>query len=150
MIEAFNTSLELNPSSALVAICAGEGLAMAGEFDAAIKVLDTAMWLSPKDPLVFWTYNAMAMAHFGEERNEEAASWARRALSHNPEFAFGYRTLATSLAHAGQVDAAREALARATEIEPNFTYAGGRRVLLTGSPEFAERYMEGLRMAGLE
>ncbi len=150
MIEAFNTSLELNPSSALVAICAGEGLAMAGESDAAITALDTAMRLSPKDPLAVWTYNAMAMAHFGNERDDEAVTWARRALSHNPEFAFGYRTLATSLAHAGQLDAAREALDRATQIEPNFTYAGGRRVLLTGSPEFAKRYMDGLRMAGLE
>ena len=150
MIQAFNTSLELNPSNALVAICAGEGFAMAGESQAAIQALESAMSLSPRDPFAFWTYHALAMAHFAEGRNEEAIVWARRSLAHNPEFAFGYRTLATVLANDGQLDAAREALARATEIEPEFTYASGRRVMRTGSPEFAERYMGGLRLAGFE
>jgi TolB-like protein/cytochrome c-type biogenesis protein CcmH/NrfG len=150
MIQAFNTSLELNPSNALVAICAGEGFAMAGESEAAIEALESAMRLSPRDPFAFWTYHALAMAHFAEGRNEEAIVWARQSLAHNPAFAFGYRTLATVLATDGQLDAAREALARATKIEPEFTYASGRRVMRTGSPEFAERYMSGLRLAGFE
>ena len=150
MIRAYNTSLELNPSSALVAICAGEGFAMAGESTAAVAALETAMRLSPNDPLVFWTYHAFAMAYFGEGNDDLAITWAQRALSHNPEFVFGYRTLASSLAHAGRLEEAREALKRANELQPSFTYATGRRVLVTGSPEFAERYMGGLRIAGLQ
>ncbi len=35
---------------------------------------------------------------------------------------------------------------RATELDPNYTLAGGQRALLT-DPAFAERYLQGLRMA---
>ena len=41
---------------------------------------------------------------------------------------------------------ARAALMPATELDPNYTLAGGQRALLT-DPAFAERYLRGLRMA---
>jgi len=146
MIKAFSTSLELNPNSALVAICAGEGFAMAGESAAAIDSLEVALRLSPRDPGVYWVYHALALAHFAAERYDEAIKWSRDALSYNPEFAFAHRTLAASLAYDAQPDAARAALMRATELDPNNTLAGGQRALLT-DPAFAERYLQGLRMA---
>jgi TolB-like protein/Flp pilus assembly protein TadD len=149
MIEAFTTSLELNPSSALVQICTGEGLAMAGESEAAIVHLEKAIRLSPKDPGMHWIYHGLALAYFGDENYDEAVTWARLAVSHHPEFAFGLRTLATSLAQAGRTEEAHKVLLRARALEPDFTLAGGRRVLLTALPTFAERYMDGLRKAGL-
>jgi adenylate cyclase len=150
MIRAFKTSLELDPSSSLGQICAGEGFAMAGESDAAIETLNRALRTSPKDTLESFTYHAMALAYFAKENYEESVRFARGALSRNPQVAFFHRTLAASLAHAGRVDEAHAALARATELDPNFTLGGGRRIMLAGNPEMADRYMSGLRMAGLE
>jgi adenylate cyclase len=148
MIDAFETSLALNPSSALVAVCAGEGLAMAGEWQAAIEHLELALRLSPRDPAVHWTYHSLALAHFAAQNYSEAIHQARQALAHQPEFTFALRTLAASLAQTGQLTEAREVLARARKLDPEFTLAGGRRVMLTGLPGFAERYIEGLRLAG--
>ena len=122
---------------------------MAGESEAAIRHLELALRLSPRDPGVHWTYHGLALAHFASGNYGEAVTWARRAVSHHPEFTFGLRTLATSLAQAGQTDEARKVLARAMAQDPDFTLAGGRRVLLTALPAFAERYMDGLRKAGL-
>jgi TolB-like protein len=150
MIQAFKTSLELDPNSSLGQVCAGEGLAMAGESDAAIEVLNRALQLSPRDPGVSWTYHAMALAYFAKENYPESVNWAQRAVSDSPQVTFFHRTLATSLAHAGRVDEARAALARATDLEPAFTLGGGRRIMLAGNPEMADRYMSGLRMAGLK
>jgi len=123
---------------------------MAGEFDAAIESLNRALRLSPKDPDVDWTYNAMALANFAKGNYDESVRWARRAVSHNPHLAFWHRTLATGLAHAGRLDEARTELARATELDSDFTLGGGRLILLVGNPQMADRYMSGLRMAGLK
>jgi len=123
---------------------------MAGESDAAIKVLNRALRLSPQDPAVSWTNHAMALAYFAKENYTESVSWAQRAVSFNPQVAFFHRTLATSLAHAGRVDEAHAELARATELEPDFTLGGGRRIMLAGNPQMADRYMSGLRIAGLQ
>ncbi len=150
MIQAFKTSLELDPSSSLGQICAGEGFAMAGESDAAIESLNRALRLSPKDPDVDFTYHAMALAYFAKENYDESVGWARRAVSHNPRMAFWHRTLATGLAHAGRVDEARAELARATERDPDFTLGGGRLIMLAGNPQMVDRYISGLRTAGLQ
>ena len=123
---------------------------MAGESDAAIKVLNRALRLSPRDPGVSWTYHAMALAYFAKENYSESVNWAQRAVSYSPQVAFFHRTLATSLAHAGRVDEAHAALARATDLEPDFTLGGGRRIMLAGNPQMADRYMSGLRIAGLK
>ncbi len=101
------------------------------------------LWSKPSRPLS----GAWRTSWVGN--NGEAAKWARQAVSHHPEFTFGLRTLATSLAQAGQTEQARKVLVRATALEPDFTLAGGRRVLLTAVPTFAERYMDGRRKAGL-
>jgi len=150
MIDAFTASLELNPSSALVQLCAGEGLAMAGESKKAIEHLEIAARLSPRDPQIHYLYHSLALAYFGTGEYDEAVRQARRALNYKPRFAFGWRTLATSLAHAGRLEEARDALHSAVELEPEFSLGGGRRLVLSGTPEIAARYIEGLREAGYE
>ena len=149
MIEAFERSVALNPSSTLVLKCAGEGLAMADESEAAIEKLERAMRLSPSDPAAYWTYHGFALAHFSERRYEEAVEWAGRAVLQNPEFTFALRALAAGLAHLGRIEEARQGMERVTALDAEFTLSGGRRVMLTGRPELAERYLEGLRVAGM-
>ena len=150
MSAAFRRSLELNPSSSLVAICAGEGLAMAGYSEEAIEYLERAMRLSPRDPFVPWTYHSLALAHFSAARYQEAVQWAERAVNSNPEFGFAHRTRAASLAALGRLEEAKAALARAEVAEPDFNLAAGARLLITADPAVASRYLDGLRLAGFQ
>ena len=150
MIQAFKASLELDPSSSLGQICAGEGFAMAGESDTAIEVLDRNLLSSPRDPLVSFTYHAMALAYFAKQNYDTSVRFAKLALANNPQNAFFQRTLAAGLAHAGRVDEAHATLARATELDPKFSLGGGRRIMLAGNPAIADSYMSGLRAAGLK
>ena len=149
MIAAFELSLELNPSSALAYMCSGESIALAGRPDEAITHLEKAMQLSPKDPALVYAFHGLALAHFAAGRYEEAVDWAKQALSRNPNFAFGYRTLATTYAHLGQLEEAKAALDDATRLAPAFTLASGRRVLLSADALVGQRYLDGLRTAGL-
>ncbi len=149
MIAAFQLSIDLNPNSALVYACAGEGIALAGKHDEAIAYLEKSMRLSPKDPAIWWVYHGLALAHFAAEQYEEAVSWSDRALQRKPDFGFAHRTLAASRAHLGQLTEARAALDEALELAPEFTLADGRRVLLTAEAGVRQRYLDGLREAGL-
>ena len=149
MLAAFELSIELNPSSALVRACAGEAMALAGRSNQAISELQAAIRLSPRDPAIHWTYQGLALAHFAAERYEEAVGWAQRALQRRPDFAFAYRTLAATYVHLGRQEEAGQALDQALQLAPDFTLAAGRRVLLTADAQVRERYLEGLRLAGL-
>ncbi len=149
MLTAFARSVELNPSSSLVLICSGESMALAGQPDEAIEHLDEAMRLSPQDPAIFYALHAVALAHFSAERYAQAVEWASRSVQTQPDFAWGYRTMAASLAHLGRLDEARQALEKAVERQPEFTLAGGQRVLLTADAAVGERYLAGLRLAGM-
>ena len=91
----------------------------------------------------------LALAHFAAERYEEAVGWAQRALQRRPDFAFAYRTLAATYVHLGRQEEAGQALDQALQLAPDFTLAAGRRVLLTADAQVRERYLEGLRLAGL-
>ncbi len=121
---------------------------MVGEFVAANDALDTADRLSSRQPWAFGIFHARALASFGQERYKDAASWAGKAISQYPTWAFAHRTLATSLAYLEQLDAARAALTMAMELDPSYSPEGDR-IALTAEPKFAARYLKGLRMAGL-
>ena len=150
MIAAFELSIDLNPSSALAYMCSGESIALAGRPAEAIRHLEKALQLSPKDPGLVYVFHGMALAHFAAQRYEEAVDWAKRAISQKPDFAFIYRTLATTYAHLGQLEEARAALDDAERLAPEFTLASGRRVLLAADPLVGERYLDGLRKAGMK
>ena len=149
MIAAYERSIEFNPTSALVYVCAGEGMALAGHSDEAIRYLENSVRLSPQAPWIFSAFHALAMAHFAARRYDEAVDWGQRALQRKPDFAFAHRTLAASYAQLGQLDEARVALQEAVRLAPEFTLSAGARVFLTADPETGERYLEGLRLAGL-
>ena len=150
MIAAYELAVDLNPSSALVQMCFGESIALAGRPAEAIRHLEKAIQLSPKDPGMVYVFHGLALAHFAAGRYEEAVDWAKQALSHQPDFAFAYRTLATTYAHLGQLEEARAALHDAVRRAPAFTLASGRRVLLAADPLVGERYLDGLRKAGMK
>jgi adenylate cyclase len=150
MIDAFERALELNPSLALAHAWLGAYLALAGRPDDAIAHLDKAVRLSPKDPFNWIAFYGMGMAHFAAKRYEDAADWARRSVLRRTDLALGFRCLTASYAHLGRDEEARAALQEVMRLQPGYTVAHSRLTLSSADPKFADRFIGGLRRAGLK
>jgi tetratricopeptide (TPR) repeat protein len=148
-IAALELAVELNPSKAESYAALGGYLAIAGMPDRGIANIETAMRLSPKDSSMWYILFQMAFACFVAERYEEALDWARRSLQRRPEWANSYRVLAASYAQLNQPEEARRALDESLRLHPNFSASTWQLVVSGADPSVRERYIDGLRKAGL-
>jgi TolB-like protein/class 3 adenylate cyclase/tetratricopeptide (TPR) repeat protein len=111
-----------------------------------------ALRLSPRDP---WAYVWLLTAGFAAcllARNEEAASWFRRSIEANRNFALCRFIHATVLANAGRMDEARSELAAGLALDPRFTIANFRLAVTSDNPHYLEqraRVIEDMRRAGV-
>jgi len=142
-------AIAANPSFAL-----GHGylalvLAFAGEAEEAIEAARRALGLSPKDPELFHFLVATGTAHFVAGRYESAADWARKVVAEQPTVPSGHRLLATSLGHLGRLDEARTALTHALAITPRLSETSIRNNIHFKNPGDLERYIDGMKVAGL-
>jgi tetratricopeptide (TPR) repeat protein len=142
-------AIDANPSFAL-----GHGylalvLAFSSEPEMTIEEACRAMSLSPKDPELFHFLVAIGTAHFVAGRYEEAAEWGRRVVAEQPMVPSGHRLVATSLGQLGRTEDARAALDHALKITPMLSEASIRRNIHFKDPSDLERYISGLKAAGL-
>src|SRR5262249_8002602 len=115
------SSLALNPNSAIAMSMAGLTEAMSGNSEKALELLMRAQRMSPRDPRGWQTTATIALAHFVGGHFQEAASFANRALLHNPRYGAPLRVLAASLALLGQPDKAAEVLQRLHMVDPQLS-----------------------------
>jgi tetratricopeptide (TPR) repeat protein len=106
-----------------------------------IAVGNTTKWV--------W-FDSMAWAHFAAGRYEVAVDWAKRSIQINPDDEFGYRTLAASYAQLGRLELARAAVAEELRIDPDLTLGRVRDQNRSSDPDFRDRFLDGLRKAGLK
>jgi tetratricopeptide (TPR) repeat protein len=148
-LSAFKLALQHNPNSSTSYFYVGTALAIGGSPDEGIENLQKAMSLSPQDPMM-WSYlGSMAMAHFAAGRYEQAVDWASRSLQRKADWPLTLSTLAASYAQLGRLDEARAAVGALRKLSPGFSLAGLEPLLSGADPAFAERAIDGLRMAGL-
>ena len=148
-VDRLETAIDLDPNNARAHGQLGGALGMAGRRDEAAERLDMALRLSPRDPFRYWWLAYRGFADFAEERHEEAAEWARKALQINPDFPSGHRLLASTYGRMGRIDEARTALEELLRIMPGVTIATTREQVPWKHPADMERYLDGLRKAGL-
>jgi adenylate cyclase len=120
-----------------------------GDAAAGIPCFERAIRLSPLDPFSFNCFIGLGLATFALGKPEEAAKWTQRAMREKVGMTWAYRDLATFLAHAGEIDGAREALSRLVASRPHLTLAGVADAISFMEPVLRARYLEGLRIAGL-
>jgi len=143
-------ALVLNPNSAQTWLNSGWVRVWRGEPEVAIEHVARAMRLSPLDPILFRMQGATALSHFFAGRNDEASSWAERALRENPGMQQALRIATASHALAGRIDAAQKAAARMRALDPDLRISNlNNRLPPLRRPEDYARYKDGLRRAGV-
>jgi TolB-like protein/class 3 adenylate cyclase len=111
-----------------------------------------ALRLSPRDP---WAYVWLLTAGFAAcllGRNEEAASWFRRSIEANRNFALCRFIHATVLANSGRMDEARSELAAGLALDPGFTIANFQSAVSSDNPLYLQqraRVIDEMRRAGI-
>jgi adenylate cyclase len=143
-------ALALDPNHAWAWMRRGFGLVYMGRPDEGLASFEQATRLSPLDPFAFNNQIGMGLAHFSLGRYEEAIGFASRAMAERPGLTWPFRDLAVYRAHLGDLAGARDALQRFVYLRPVMslaTIADGLRFM---EPKLLGRYIEGLRIAGLQ
>jgi adenylate cyclase len=83
---ALDKAVALNPNSAAALMFRSNVLAMLGEAQAAIADAEKALRLSPLDRTSYLPQMGMVIARLTLGENDEAASWARKAIEISPRY----------------------------------------------------------------
>ena len=149
-LDELETARDINPNLAVVHCGLGDSLAYEGRIGEAIPFFETAIGLSPHDPMrwAFLSYRALAHTLAGEF--EEAAKWAYKAtrVPNCHYWPFSHRVVA--LAHEGKTNELKAAVAELLQRKPDFSRTmAERRLFYIKDPKQLALYMDGLRKAGL-
>jgi TolB-like protein len=148
-IAAFRRAVTLNPNSAVANCYLSHGLAFAGQDREAIERGEDAVRLSPFDPEMAMFLGGISVAHYVAGRFSEAAKCTEEILRLRPGFQGAQRLRCASLAQAGYTDEARALLATLRREHPELSIAWVRASVPYQTPELMERFLEGMRKAGL-
>ncbi len=141
-----------DPNSAVAHGARGGARLWAGHQRDAIAPLQTAMRLSPFDPLIPFWLHFMARAYYCAEDYVAAIATARRLRNSVPNFRQIYNTLIAALGQTGEIDEAGVVLAEALQ---RFGEGFRRYMSLPLNelrelrPEDREHMIDGFRKAGL-
>jgi TolB-like protein/Tfp pilus assembly protein PilF len=119
-----------------------------GDGERAVREAEHAIKLSPLDPFVHLSEQALSQAHYIAGDYAAAVRWGRQVAARNDRHAANLRILTASLMANGEAKAAREVAARLLAQYPNFHLDGFKaRTPLIGG--ILERIVSHLRAAGL-
>jgi len=144
-IRLMNRSLVLNPSFAFGWLLSGFLKLWAGQPDLAIEDLEHSLRLNPRDRRAF-QLKGIGIAHFFNRRFDDAIETLSVSLEELPSYVATYRFLASSFAHLGRLDEAREIIQRLRRLTPILVPP----VPPYRNPEQRELYLSGLRLAAGE
>jgi hypothetical protein len=145
--ELIDRAVELNPNLVQAQANGGWISLWQGHPELAIEQLRRAQRLDPASDSFLLP---MAHASFFLERYEEALDQAQHLLRRHPDAHAALRVGAASAAFAGRADVAHQLASHLLEVDPTFSVSRLNEYLGPYQrPEFAEKYAEGLRRAGL-
>lgn len=142
-------SLDGAPNQHLSYSLLGQLLAMADQPDDAIEQFEIAHRLSPRDVDLWSLRTATGLAHFVADRLDEALNWAESAVSVRPDLAFAFGAVASISALLGDMPKATAAVAMIQHLNPQMNIARFAPLVASTHPRIAQRYLEGLKLAGL-
>jgi Flp pilus assembly protein TadD len=149
-ISAFRRAVTLNPNSAVANCYLSHGLAFSGQDREAIERGEEAVRLSPFDPEMAMFLGGISVAHYVAGRFSEAANYTQQILRLRPGFQGAQRMRCASLAQAGRVDEARALMSALRREQPELSIDWIRASVPYQTPELMERFLDGMRKAGLD
>jgi TolB-like protein/Tfp pilus assembly protein PilF len=142
-------ALTINPNFAVGWMLSGLICVYIGEPDAAIERIQRAVRLSPRDPFNFIAQTALAMAYFFSGSYGESLCWAEKALRNHPDYQLVLRVFVAANAFDGQERAAKQALERLRQLDPDLRVSNLEDRFPLRRLEDISRFADGLRKAGL-
>ena len=122
-------------------------LVIAGRPERAETHVREAMRLNPHYPNLYLGVLANALEEM--RRDSEAVEVLRTAIGRDPNYFAGRLRLASLLALAGHLDEAGREIQEALRINPRFNLTRAASFYPTSNPDSLERFVGGLRSAGL-
>ena len=125
-----------------------------GHVEDGFADVETALRLSPRDPVVTWWQYFICHFHSHLAQWEQAIEWCNKSVASGNETQWPYTDLAAAHGWLGHMKEAKEAAAQVLKYDPDFTIQGWRSSLhhWNGDPTFkaqVERIVEGARKAGI-
>jgi len=120
-----------------------------GKPSVALERLKHCSHLAPIDCCFSWSQNIHAVTYTFAGDYEKSVALSRRVTQRNPNFTNGYKPLVASLGHLGRRDEARPYVEKLLALEPGFTVERFGQVYPIKYESDRERYMTGLRLAGV-
>jgi TolB-like protein len=142
-------ALALNPNLAVAWCYSGLAHSYLGRHEEAVRRIERARLLSPRDPHAFFFEMALSMPHLMLGDYETAAGHGRRAIEMNPCLSSSYKGHLSALGHLGWEREAAEVRERLLALEPGFNVRNAVERSPLACPQDVECYAEGLRRAGL-
>jgi adenylate cyclase len=119
-IALFDRALAIDDSSAFAWGLSASTLCFRGQYEEALQRIQSALRLSPFDPMYFFFSAVVSIAEFGAGRLENAVSAAQSALQVHPRFVPARRIQCAALAILGDLRGARVAADALLLIDPDF------------------------------
>ena len=148
-LAAFRRAVQLNANSAAAHGHLSRGLAFAGRDQEATRHGEEAMRLSPLDPEMALFLGAIAVAHYTAGRYGAALDITLAAQRLRPGFQGSRRLLCASLAQVGRLEEARAVLDGLRREQPELSVAWIRANVPYQTPALMEKFVAGIRKAGL-
>ncbi len=145
----FDRAERLDPSLTVTWVWSAVTYCYVGKPSVALERLKHCRHLAPIEFCSPWTENIHAVAHTFAGDHEKAVALGRRVTQRNPNFTNGYKPLIASLGHLGRRDEARPYVEKLLALEPGFTVERFGQVYPIKYESDRERYMMGLRLAGV-
>ncbi len=139
----FDRALRINPNDANLLANSGRALVYAGRAEEAVVRCKRAIQLNPNCPDWYWWQLGFSYFHLG--RYEDALEALERMTAPDQS----RRLLAAVYAHLGQLDEGRHKAEEFMKLVPNFSIREWAKTEPYTDPSELERYVDGLRKAGL-
>jgi adenylate cyclase len=123
-----------------------------GRAEDGLQGVETALRLSPSDPMVPWWQYHMCHLHSHLAHWEQAIEWCNKAAAGLPQVWYPFIDLSASYAWLGRDKEAKEAAAQFQKLYPGFTVQTFLSWHWTDDPTFNAQYQrlaEGMRKAGV-